>query len=168
MDFSQVKQSGLLYWKRYRPVLLVLFIGLGLLLLPAERESEPAPSGQVSSQDEKPDLQEELSCILSGLQGAGRVQVLLTRKLGEEILYQSDENSNSSDTSQAKSRQTVTVTDDKRNQTGLIRQVNPPVYLGAVVLCQGADSSAVRLAIVEAVSNATGLPTHKISVLKMK
>ena len=55
-----------------------------------------------------------------------------------------------------------------RKQTGLVQQVNPPTYLGAVIVCQGADSASVRLAIVEAVGSVTGLSTDKITVLKMK
>jgi stage III sporulation protein AG len=43
-----------------------------------------------------------------------------------------------------------------------------PAYLGAVVVCRGADNAAVRLQIVEAVSVFTGLGADKISVNKMK
>ena len=56
----------------------------------------------------------------------------------------------------------------KIEESGLIRQINPPAYLGAIVVCQGADNNTVRLAIVEAVSRATGLGADKISVLKMR
>jgi len=49
-----------------------------------------------------------------------------------------------------------------------VQQVNPPTYLGAVIVCQGADSASVRLAIVSAVGSVTGLSTDKITVLKMK
>ena len=41
-----------------------------------------------------------------------------------------------------------------------------PVYQGAVVVCQGADSSAVRLAITETVQALTGLPSDRIQVAK--
>ena len=60
------------------------------------------------------------------------------------------------------------LTDGSRAQQALVEQVIPPVYLGAVVLCQGAGSAAVRLSVVEAVSRATGLSTNQIVVLKMK
>ena len=60
------------------------------------------------------------------------------------------------------------ITDSGRNQTGLIRQINPPVYLGAVIVCQGGDKPAVKLAVAEAVSRVTGLRSHQIVVLKMK
>jgi hypothetical protein len=74
-------------------------------------------------------------------------------------------------TARAKARRvasTILTTDSDRNQTGLIHQKNPPVYRGAVVLTQGADDPAVKLAIVDAVGKATGLGADKIAVLKMK
>ncbi len=168
MDFSQVKAITSPVVKRYSPFLLVLLLGIGLMLLPSKPAQQvatpPAPAGS----DADVDLQSELSNLLSKLSGAGKVQVLLTRKEGEQILYQCNENKVTNDTSGSDSIQTVMVTDNAHNQSGLVRQVNPPTYLGAVVLCQGADSPTVRLAVVEAVSNATGLPTNRISVLKMK
>ena len=60
------------------------------------------------------------------------------------------------------------ITDSDRKEEGLITQVDPPVYQGAIIVCQGADRGAVRLAIVEAVSRVTGLGADRISVLKMK
>ena len=58
--------------------------------------------------------------------------------------------------------------DNSRNERGLVIRTDPPKYLGAVVLCQGADSSVVRLAVIDAVSKVTGLGTDRICVLKMK
>ena len=79
-------------------------------------------------------------------------------------MYQTDEDSASSGVRS----DTVLLNGPDRSQTGLVRQVNPPTYLGAVIVCQGADSASVRLAIVEAVGSVTGLSTDKITVLKMK
>ena len=63
---------------------------------------------------------------------------------------------------------TVIITDSERNQNGLIHQINPPSYMGAIIVCQGADDPAVKLSITEAVSKITGLKTNRISVLRMK
>ena len=41
-----------------------------------------------------------------------------------------------------------------------------PQYLGAVVVCDGADSPQVQLAVTQAVAQFTGLSTDRISVLK--
>lgn len=113
-------------------------------------------------------MEERLAEILSQVAGAGKVQVLLTEATGAQTFYQ--ENRDNTEGNQNKSTRTDTVilSDSSRGQTGLVSQINPPTYLGAIVLCQGADQSAVRLAITEAVANATGLGYHKISVLKMK
>ena len=151
---------------KYKHVLLILLVGIGLMLLPSGGKStsqnaataEPEPVAKTQT------LQEQLSDLLSRMEGAGRVEVLLTLATGEETLYQTDGDR----TSETERFDTVLVSDSGHNETGLIRQVNPPTYLGAVVLCQGADSSALRLAITQAVANATGLGYHKITVLKMK
>ena len=90
--------------------------------------------------------------------------MLLTVAAGEEILYQTDDQISENQTR----IETVLITDSDRAQTGLVRQVKPPVYRGAVVVCKGADTASVRLAVVEAVSSLTGLGADQISVLKMK
>ena len=155
---------------KYKHVLLILLVGIGLMLLPSGGKStsqnaataEPEPIAKTQT------LQEQLSDLLSRMEGAGRVEVLLTLATGEETLYQTDSDRTSADRSETDRQDTVIVSDSGRNETGLVCQVNPPTYLGAVVLCQGADSSALRLAITQAVANATGLGYHKITVLKMK
>lgn len=149
--------------KQYRYVALVILLGLILLWLPTESSTEIPVEEECTAETQIP-LQEELTRLLSNVSGAGRVEVLLTQAKGEETLYQEDTR-----VSDAESQQdTILITDSDRTQTGLIRQINPPVYQGAVILCQGADSPQVKLAMVEAVKCATGLTADCITVLKMK
>lgn len=139
------------------------------MLLPTGTKTTQQPVQQpVEETKEAATLQEQLSALLSQLEGAGKVQVLLTQATGEKRLYQTNDDTTSDDHSETCRTDTVILTDSSRNQVGLLRQIDPPTYLGAVVLCQGAENSAVKLAITEAVSNATGLGYHKITVLKMK
>jgi stage III sporulation protein AG len=102
--------------------------------------------------------------ILSRIQGAGTVKVLLSESRGKKVVYQTDQ-SGSGDNLRI---ETVIITDADRRQEGLRQTVLAPSYQGAIVVCQGADRAEVRLAIVEAVSDLTGLGADKISVLKMK
>ncbi len=106
--------------------------------------------------------------ILSKVTGAGEVEVLLTVSAGEETIYQTDCQTDSSGDSENRHCDTVMITDANRNETGLVRQIFPATYQGAIIVCRGADSPAVRFAIVEAVSKLTGLSSNQISVLKMK
>lgn len=162
MDWvSTRKRLGSLF-KEYRYVALVIVLGVFLMLLPTGKKEEtsvPEPT-----QAEPVGLQTELENILSMVSGAGKVRVLLTQSAGERIIYQQDQE----DSAQSARTDTVILSDSGRAQTGLVSQVLPPKYLGAVILCQGAESPSVRLAILEAVANATGLSSDKISVLKMK
>ena len=151
---------------KYKLFFLVLLLGIALMLLPEGGKSteQEAAEGKVQPVS----LQEQLSELLSSMEGAGRVQVLLTTRSGEKTVFQTESDTASDERSHTSKEKTVLVTDSDRNQTGLVTQTDPPTYLGAVVLCQGAENSKVRLAITEAVSNATGLGYHKITILKMK
>lgn len=166
MDWITFRGKAVLWLKEYRYVLLVLALGIVFMLLPqggSEKKEEAVPQEQEAISEVT--LQEKLEEILSQVQGAGKVRVLLSEAEGKEIQYQTDEEERSQDSYQ---RDTVILSDSGRNQSGLIKQINPPKYLGAIILCQGADSASVKLALMEAVSNATGLTTDRISVMKMK
>ncbi len=158
------------FLEKYKHVLLILLVGIALMLLPTSKEkTQNQPQSQPQpTQQEPASLQEELSELLSRMSGAGKVQVLLTEATGQNTFYQANEDTTSDETAKSSRTDTVILTDSNRNQTGMVCRIDPPTYLGAVVLCQGADNSAVRLAITEAVSNATGLGYHKITILKMK
>ena len=152
---------------RYKYVALVLAVGILLMLLPTQKEAATEPVLK-TKEDSILSVEEKLTQILRQVKGAGEVQVMLTEALGEEIIYQTNDDISNGDTSSSSRGDTVTITDSEHNENGLVRQQNPPKYMGAIVVCQGGDNATVRLAIIEAVSNVTGLGADKISVLKMK
>ncbi len=146
--------------------ILVVLIGAGLMLIPSSPSKDALPPEQETVAQRNP--QEELEDILYQIEGVGKVSVLLTVLEGEQTLYAYDEDDNDANGSTSTRRDAVLVTDSQRNQSGLVLQRIPPVYQGAVVVCQGGDDPRVRLAVVDAVSNATGLGADRITVLKMK
>lgn len=167
MELKKIQSKLKIILHKYKYVALILIAGILLMMIPANKDPEILPEITEESVSQK-SLDEDLASILCLIEGAGRVQVLLTVSAGEETLYQTDEDAvMDSDTSSIKSK-TVIITNSDKAQFGLIKQINPPKYLGAVILCQGADSPAVRLAIIDAVGKITGLGADKISVLKMK
>ena len=139
---------------KYRYVLLVAVAGLALMLFPTGPE-EAEPAAAVATEES---LESRLEAILSRIDGAGEVKVLLTEDRGGEVFYQTE----------GEDGKTVLISGADRSESGLVRTTEAPSYRGAVVVCRGADSAAVRLAVVEAVANATGLGTDRITVLKMK
>ena len=166
MDWVSIKSKGLESLKKYRYILVVILAGVFLMALPEKKTEQPQTSQPAAVSE--PGLQESLSKLLSKSEGAGKVEVLLTQAEGSKTLYQTDEDRSAGETTTDRRQKTVLVTNSAREETGLVRQVNPPTYQGAVVLCQGGDNARIKLAIVEAVANATGLSTDKITVLKMK
>ena len=166
MDHTAPKQRINAIVGKYKYPILIVLVGLGLMLLPERTDASPAPV-QVEMIPGI-SLEERLEAILSQIEGAGQVRVLLTEESGRETLYQTDSTSESDDSGSRTSDDTVLVEDSARVESALVRQILEPEYRGAVVLCQGAEVASVRLAIVEAVRCVTGLGADKISVLKMK
>lgn len=170
MDWIKWKDIAQENIKKYRYVIIVLLAGILLMALPEMHSSEPdkiEPS-QTKYTETVVTLEKSLEEILCKMEGAGKVRVLLTEASGKQTFYQSDEDMASYLDSNDIQRKTVILTDSDRTQSGLIQRIDPPVYQGAVVVCQGADRASVRLSIVDAVAKATGLTTAHITVLKMK
>lgn len=170
MDLKKWKSSLPSFFKKYRYVVIILIIGLVFLLIPGKKNTSKSETvtSVAHQENAQSSVNESLAEILEKINGAGDVHVLLTLATGEETVYQTDTYTTLSDTSNTSQIDTVIISNTDRAQSGLIRQVNPPTYLGAIVVCEGADSAAVRLAIVDAVSKVTGLGSDRISVLKMK
>lgn len=149
---------------KYRYAAIILLIGILLMLIPSGSKNELIPTETVIPETTEQTAEDKLGNILSKIQGAGKVEVILSFASGAETLYHGN---TETDGTSVRS-DTVIVSDSDKNQSALITRIDPPVYLGAIVVCQGADSASVRLAIVDAVSKYTGLGADRISVLKMK
>ena len=166
MDWLTRSEKVRLWIKEYRYVILVLVLGILLMMLPQGKTEEKKDDNVLIPETEAVEtLPEQLEQLLSHVQGAGKVRVLLTEAEGERVIYQTDGEQSSQNSTRA---DTVIVSDSARAESGLVQQILPPSYMGAIILCQGADSASVRLSLIEAVSNATGLSSDRISVLKMK
>ena len=164
MDWLGYKKKAINWVGKYRFVLIILAVGLILMLIPGYQNEDTQPSIQETQQPEQVDISQELVGILSQIEGVGEVRVMVTIATGQETLYQTD-----TVITENESRvETILITDSNRGQEGLIRQVNPPEYKGAIIVCKGADKPTVRLAVKESVSSVTGLGADQISVVKMK
>lgn len=161
MDIGILREKATKWIGKYKFVALIVLVGVCLMLLPIGKDEKNETQQTAVTAVHEDALDVRLAEILSNIAGAGRVQVMLTMQSGEQTVYQTDQSS-------ADRQDTVIINGQDRGQSGLIQQIISPTYRGAIVLCQGADSAGVCLAIKEAVSKVTGLDTSEISVLKMK
>lgn len=168
MDWIKFPDKIKVFCRKYRYVFIVFAVGLVLMCLPKMSAKEEISEQNTPMQEESISLKEEMEEILSKISGAGKVSVMLTDRTGSETIYQTDRQESQSEDNLSVKTETVVISTGSYEKTYLVRQVNPPRYLGAVVVCQGADDPQIRLAIVDAVSKLTGLGANSISVLKMK
>ena len=100
--------------------------------------------------------------VLGKIDGVGKLRLMLTLQSGTRVTLAEDTQRDQERTQ----RETVTLNRGSGNQEIVVTNRYYPVYQGAVVVCQGADSSAVRLAVTETVQALTGLPSDRIMVAK--
>lgn len=158
---------------RYRAVLLVLLAGVLLLASGGRTEqTKPAQTAAAAATDgdgfELAAFEQSLEQKLAQIDGAGRVSLLLSLEESEEAVYAVDTRRSSTGTdSQSDERSLAVLSDGGYGETPVTLKRRSPSFRGAVVLCDGAESDAVRLAVTQAVSVACGMGADKVSVLKM-
>lgn len=168
MDIKKLKNTVENFFKKYKYAVLILMVGAVLMLIPSGKKSSKPNISVPTTEMTQYSVQKELESILSCVKGVGKVKVMLKEVSGSETVYQTNQDVSVSDNGSDTRIDVITVTDAQRNEVGLIKQINPPTYAGAIILCEGADDPGIRLAVTEAVSKITGLGTDKIAVLKMK
>ena len=156
---------------KYKYILLVLLAGLVLLLWPQSENQPPKPEKTAAVMEETAALEGRICAILRQIDGVGEASVLLTVESGEETVYAYDRTESRSQQGDSASlnqqRELVTLSDSGGQSPVSLRQ-QAPVYRGAVVVCQGGDSAAVRLAVTQVIQSLTGLSADRIVISKMK
>ena len=160
---------------------LVLLFGLALVLWGGKTErSEPKQETPVQTETAPRDaeadycerISRELESILSQIEGAGRVRVMLTLKSGSVTQYQSDFDSSTQtdgERSVSSSQQkTVILSRGSAYNEAAAVKTEYPRFQGALIVSEGGGEPGVRFAITGAVSALLGLGTDKITVVKSK
>lgn len=175
-------------------LIIVFCLGLALILIAdfyrdirANRTSEEGIFGEstqadIGTSDNNASdyvrrLETDLSSILSKIQDAGRVSVMITLECGAEIIPAKDESTsekvtNEKDTSGGTRIINEKTTDDKvvftaaqggNSKPLIIKEINPEVK-GVIVVAEGAKDSNVKLKISRAVQTVLDIPAYKVTV----
>lgn len=179
---SELTRKAAAFLKKYRYPALILLVGLVLLSLPVKRsgstanpakaEAAQTPSETAAQSDYCAETEKNLAQILSQIDGAGQVRVMLTLASGPQTVYQtnSEEQTQTDGTqsSAVRRRETVILSRGSSYNEPAVIGTQYPVFRGALIVSEGADSPAVRYQLATAVSALLGIGTDRITVVKMK
>ena len=156
--------------KKYRLATAVILLGVVLMLLPGGETAEQSPPRDAETEAfDRAAVQSEMEDILRGIDGVGELTLMLTvdagtrRELAQNV---TEEQSGGEDTK--KKTETLVLGAGSGVQNVVVTESVYPRYVGALVVCEGADSASVRLAVTNAVSVLTALPSDRISVVRGK
>lgn len=162
-----------------KALLCVALLVLGLVLLALSGisnvgETEKASvesTSTIGTDDYAESLEERLTSILSSIDGAGRVKVMVTLESGSEDIYLRDydygENIDPSGKSSRESKDKYVIIDGSNEEKGIVVRVLEPEVRGVAVVCDGAGSQTVCRQIVETVTALLGVTGAQVSVAKM-
>ena len=124
-------------------------------------------------------MEEKLTTVLSKLDGAGSVEVLITLEASEEKIVEKDAPVVRSETEETDAsggtrliqnvdmgESTVYTNGDNGSDPYVVKTISPRIE-GVVVLAEGAGNGTVSLNISEAVQVLFDIEAHKIKVMKM-
>lgn len=125
-------------------------------------------------------LEDKLENVLSQIQGAGQVSVMITYESGPEIVaaYESSETNNTTEekgeagiSKTTKQRETNKKPAELQNQgstSPMILKEKQPEIRGVIVVAQGANDIKVKMELTTAVKTVLNIPVHKVKVCTKK
>lgn len=132
-------------------------------------------TAQAQANDYVKALEARLVEMLSVVQNAGEVRVMVTLESAGETVYAQDEKNDTETTTRQDGtldRKSLyenehTMIDAESGKQPLVQTQLFPLIQGVAVVCQGADDITVVARITDLVSVVLGLPTNRICVTKM-
>ncbi len=194
LSFGLIKNLKLSKEKKEKVIILFL-LGVFFLLIatPAssfsgkdkksageKEEAVPDKSIENNKKDEYiEELENKLEQTIGGMEGAGKVLVMITLKdNGEKILdknqpyesrtEKSSEEGKETESTSIKSDQETVLIEEGGDTTPIVVQELYPDIEGVVVVCEGGDNSELALHIKEAVEALFSIDAHKIVVCKLQ
>ena len=153
----------------YRYAAAVVLLGVILMLLPGGgSETADGPSGAEAETFDRAAVQGEMEEILRAIDGGGELRLMLTVDAGTARELAQDVTAERGGESGKSRSETVVVGAGSGTQEVVVTRSVYPRYVGALVFCEGGGSAGVRLAVTNAVSALTALPSDRITVLQGK
>lgn len=169
---------------QYAAILLVVIVILAIYFAsaggnkPAEENEASAAAANVSSASTSDGIAQQLQETLSAIEGAGRVEVMITYESTGEIVpafsidkqssTMTDEGEDGKSTTNSENTQSEIVTiGGSSGSEALVLKENSPEIKGVIVVAEGADNIGVRLNLLDAVQTILDIRPDQVNVYKM-
>lgn len=152
--------------KDKKTLFIVAFAIAGMLLILFSDDSKDIKELSVSetASEFTENYEEELQKLISKIEGAGRVSVMITYESGEESVFASDKEESFRNGEQ-KIKSDYIIVDGEKGETGLkIKSIYPEIK-GVAVVCSGASDPVIKERIVSVVSALFDISTKNISIV---
>lgn len=181
-DFKHLKDS-FVGKNGYKILLVIGFLGIGLIflstLLPSNKNPSASTTSAVNSDEYSKQVENKLENIISQINGVGKVNVMVTLESGVEYVYEQDvksttDKSQDNDSTGRTQQQTnenqentpVIIDNGNGGQQALLKTQVEPKIQGVVVVCDGGDNAIVKETVVDTVTTLLDLPSTSVSVSK--
>ena len=160
-------------------ILLVIVIILINSFDETEEKNDAIPVAITVEKEKTESLEEKLENILSLIEGAGKVKVMISYQETEEKvpLYDVSENITTTEekdkeggtrkTETKNSDQKIVFEENGNNKQIFVKQIIRPKVIGVIVIAEGANNIKVKENLINAVSAIIDVPAHHIQIFKM-
>ena len=167
--------------KKLKPLIFLVGICtialIAMSIMPSDSKEEISGSTEIKSQSveitEQEDLESKLTTILSKINGAGEVDVMITFDSSEEIVPAYNSNITTETTKeQDSSGGERTTTSSTENKTMITSNSNDPIVLktteakvkGVIVVASGACDAKVKELLYDAVKTSLQISGHQVEI----
>lgn len=151
-------------------IALILYVGFsGSSSKEAEDEKASTANGYITTMEYCEKLEEKLQAIISQIDGAGNVKVMVSVDGSPELIYVSDTDTKTSTTTSGTTTTTTSspiIVGSGSNSNGIVMTEKLPRVKGVIVVSTGAGQIGIKLDILNAVATLLDISTDNITILK--
>ena len=171
-------------------IVMLGILGMALILISqftgtgggrASGQPPPARTPEFTNEEYIRMLEQRLQTLISEIDGVGRNKVMVTLESGVEYVYAQEERRSTDTTHQpggselavggrvqeSIEQRFILVDTEFGRREALVLTRRPPRVQGVVIVCEGADNILVQEKLISVVTTALGIPSTRVSVVKI-
>ncbi|AJD91422.1 hypothetical protein JMA_21050 [Jeotgalibacillus malaysiensis] len=166
--------------KKIPIIILLLFIGVMILTQNRSPEEQTVIKSDVQDEaaeitDLERQLEKKISSLLKKSLGTSKVDVMITLGSGERLIYERNESiqhdtgeehrDDQQSVSGRKSTTSEVVIGQASGAEPVLKYVEKPMVSGVLIAAEGSESAGIKKRIIDAVSKALDVSTHRVAVI---